>query len=417
MNYFVALGAGFLALASLSHPASGQLQPGHAGRPAAAPKVNPLKSEPMKVRIVRSAEPGCEPACAEWISAQGQIDSSTPGEFRRALARLGSRKLPILIDSVGGSVDPSMAVGRMIRAKGLDVVVNKTTLAPPCDANDVECRKLKAQGIERGRPEAKISKCASSCAFILAGGVRRYVGAWTVVGLHEIKSISTRRLVRQHYRIVPASPWTGAPPRKQVLKEEVLRVETREGPAEEKTYEKIRAYFAEMGIGEAIMPILREAPNSSIRWVRIAELKSTGLATDFLNGEQLLAPPPAATASIAVPSPGVVAPCGPASTGNVPCTTGSVAPAAPAAGPAITAPAPAAPPAGSAAAATARAAPPTRAPAPSPKDAASAGTTATAAQPVATGAQDARPKQPPKPKPRPPRAKDGAEPPFSFFQN
>lgn len=263
-----------------------------------APTTQP-KTNPMKVRIVRSAEPGCEPTCAEWISAEGEITGATTAAFRRTLAHLGNRKLPILIDSPGGEVDPAMAIGRMIRAKGLDVVVTRTVLAPACAPGDAECRKPETGGIVRGRPEAKISKCASSCAFVLAGGVRRYVGAWTVVGLHEIKAVSMQRLIRQHYRIVPASPLTGAPARKQVLRQEVLRVERKEGPASKRTYDRITRYFVQMGIAEGIMPILRAAPNSSIRWVKLEELKTTGLATDFLNGEQLLiaaAPLPAAAA-------------------------------------------------------------------------------------------------------------------------
>jgi hypothetical protein len=278
----------------------------------AAPTAKP-RPAPMKVRIVRSAEPGCEPTCTEWISAEGEITAATTAAFRRTLARLGARKLPILIDSPGGEVDPAIAIGRMIRAKGLDVVVTRTVLAPACAPDDAACRKLAASGMVRGRPEAKISKCASSCAFVLAGGVRRYVGAWTVVGLHEIKTISTHRLIRQHFRVVPASPLTGAPARRQVLRQEVLRVEHREGPAGKKTYDRITRYFVGMGVDQRIMPILRAAPNSSIRWVKLDELKSTGLATDFVNGEQLLAPatpPPAATppssaadATLAAPAP------------------------------------------------------------------------------------------------------------------
>ena len=29
--------------------------------------------QPMTVRVVRNAQPGCEPDCAEWISAEGDI--------------------------------------------------------------------------------------------------------------------------------------------------------------------------------------------------------------------------------------------------------------------------------------------------------------------------------------------------------
>ncbi len=286
----------------------------------------------MQVSIVRLAQPGCEPNCIEWIAAQGKIDGSTLGEFKRVLAKLGPRKLPILIDSYGGMVDPSLTIGRLVRAKGLDVVVNKTVLTP-CEPNDVECRKLKARGILLGKPEARISKCASSCAFILAGGVRRYVGVWTVVGLHEIKSISTLRLVQRYYRIEPRSTW-GAPveAKKVIVKEKTLHTVTSESPTDEKTYERVTKYFVEMGVHEQIVPILRSTPNSSIRWLKLGELRSTGIATDFINGEQLLlnpgiAPPPPAVGAVAGPGivvgaqtkPGV-APCKPIPGTNLPCS-------------------------------------------------------------------------------------------------
>ena len=37
---------------------------------------------------------------------------------------------------------------------------------------------------------------------------------------------------------------------------------------------------------------MRSAPHTSIRWMRIADLKATGLATYFVNGDQLLTPGP-----------------------------------------------------------------------------------------------------------------------------
>ncbi len=390
--------AGLGAVCVYAASAAAQTPPARPAAPSATPAGPPAAASSMKVRLVRSSEPGCEPDCPEWISAQGQIDHSTPAEFRRVLARIGNRKLPILIDSIGGSVDPSLVVGRMIRAKGLDVVVTKTVLTP-CDPREAACRSLKAKGVEPGRPEARISRCASSCAFILAGGVRRYVGAWTVVGLHEIKSIATRRLIRQHYRLEPRYAW-GVPvePRKTIVKEEVLRVDTREGPADEKTYDRIRAYFAEMGVGDSIMPILRSTPNSSIRWVRIAELKATGLATDFLNGEQLLMPAVAATNAVAAPAQVPPSACSDADKSKPPCTTGSTG-AAPA-GAAATASATGI----AAAAAAAPPLPPNAAPPP--------------AKATAAASADPKPKPAARPtRPRPTRADNDAQQPFGNFQN
>ena len=64
----------------------------------------PRQPTPMKVVIAHSTEPGCEPQCPEWISAQGAIDDTTPKQFKRVLATLGDRKLPVLVNSSGGRV-------------------------------------------------------------------------------------------------------------------------------------------------------------------------------------------------------------------------------------------------------------------------------------------------------------------------
>ena len=247
----------------------------------------------MTFQIVRSAEPGCEPDCPEWIAAQGKIDDGTLPRFKKVLAKLGQRKLPILIDSTGGVVDGSLAMGRLVRAKGLDVAVTKTVFQP-CKPEDDGCRKLKAQGIVLGLPEARISKCASACAFVLAGGNRRYVGAWTVVGVHQLHKVVTQ--VLRKYRVVTRREF-GVPveTKRTLVSEKKLSEQTVQTKSNDKAYDKVRKFWAEMGIDPSIMPLLMSAESNSIHWLTRAELKSTNIATDFNNGEQLLLKAPAST--------------------------------------------------------------------------------------------------------------------------
>src|SRR4051812_28967980 len=63
------------------------------GKPATPPKM----TQPMRVLIVSDGRGGCEPTCAEWISAEGQIGPETPAQFRRVFKVLGRKKLPIFI--------------------------------------------------------------------------------------------------------------------------------------------------------------------------------------------------------------------------------------------------------------------------------------------------------------------------------
>ena len=299
--------------------------------PSAAAKEPPKPEPSMSFQLVRSAEPGCEPDCPEWIAAQGKIDEGTLGRFKKMLAKLGARKVPILIDSTGGAVDGSLAIGRLVRAKGLDVVVTKTVLQP-CQRDDEACRKLKAKGVALGLPEARISKCASACAFVLAGGNRRHVGNWTLVGVHQLHKVVTQ--VLRKYRVETRREF-GVPveTKRTLLSEKKLSEQTVPTKSTDKAYDKIRRFWTDMGIDPSIMPLLMSAESTSIHWLNRAELVSTGMATDFRNGEQLLLKvatlpppvrhglPPAAPGLASEPSAGFKArPSGPA---TVPAAAGS----------------------------------------------------------------------------------------------
>lgn len=83
------------------------------------PNESPIFSDhPMRIVVVRSAQPGCEPKCAEWISAEGDVVLATAEQLRKIVNSLGGRKLPILIHSGGGLGHQAMLMGFLIRARG-----------------------------------------------------------------------------------------------------------------------------------------------------------------------------------------------------------------------------------------------------------------------------------------------------------
>jgi hypothetical protein len=86
---------------------------------------------PMRIVVVRSSQPGCEPKCAEWISAEGDIVLATAEQLRKIVNSLGGRKLPILIHSGGGLIHQAKLMGFLIRAHGLDVAVARTVFDQP----------------------------------------------------------------------------------------------------------------------------------------------------------------------------------------------------------------------------------------------------------------------------------------------
>jgi hypothetical protein len=258
-----------------------------AKQPAKRPEAD--SDRPMQVFLVRSSASGCEPNCAEWIAAQGRIDAATPSKFKRLLSKIGKRKLPVLIHSAGGSVDDSLAVARMIRAKGLDVAVSKTGLVP-CPPKDKACMKSLADGEARGKPVGYHSVCASACAFVLAGGVRRFSGLHTLVGVHQLTTFETRFKVLRTYRVETRKGWFGIPAetKKTLISEKRIGEKTVETSTKKSSYQKVKVFFAEMGVSEKIMPMLMSAPASSIHWLTGRELRETHMATDFVDGEQLI---------------------------------------------------------------------------------------------------------------------------------
>jgi tetratricopeptide (TPR) repeat protein len=48
----------------------------------------------MRIVVVRSSKPGCEPKCAEWISAEGDIVLAAAEQLRKVVNSLGGGKLP-----------------------------------------------------------------------------------------------------------------------------------------------------------------------------------------------------------------------------------------------------------------------------------------------------------------------------------
>lgn len=150
--------------------------------PVPAAFANPEDSS-MKFAVIRSAAPGCEPVCPEWISAEGIIDPQSPARLQSVLNRLGQLKLPIVLHSADGDLGAAMALGRVIRANEIDVAVGRTKYAA-CKGEQDDCSR--AGRVNLGLVEAIGATCSSACPLVLAGGARRLAGPATLVGLNYI---------------------------------------------------------------------------------------------------------------------------------------------------------------------------------------------------------------------------------------
>ncbi len=226
------------------------------------------------------------PKCFEWISADGTIDQSSPLRLKRILARLKGRKLPVFINSPGGAVDDAIEMARIIRSNGLDVVVARTEFAS-CSPREPGCNELKSRQIKLGTPAA-LARCASSCPFVLAGGVRRMVGPGAYVGLHRAATYRILIQVVRTYRTVPNTDW-GDPTQttRRIVAERPIARKIEPVETKRETYDKIEANFVTMGVTRGIMAPMLATPNTEMRWLTSAEITQFKLATDALNGQQL----------------------------------------------------------------------------------------------------------------------------------
>jgi hypothetical protein len=254
-------------------------------RPTTQPTPPPVT--PMRVVLVRSAEPDCEPHCAQWLSAEGDIFPGAAAEFSRALRALGNRKVPILINSRGGSVSDALAVGRMIRVLKLDIAVAKTRFAS-CQPADAACQKTSGFDGFRGAPDARLAICASACAYLFAGGVNRYVGFGAFIGLHQ--STTKRAQVLTRYWVTTRRFADGST---QTTKKIVDQRRIDLGAAAQTStqeYGNVAGYLQEMGVSsKEFLAIVVATPASTIHWMTPAELQTTNLSTDRRNGEYLIA--------------------------------------------------------------------------------------------------------------------------------
>src|SRR6478736_9216934 len=114
----------------------------------------------------------CQPNCRGWVSAVGIITVDSPREFDEFARGRQLGGSTIVLDSSGGSVNDSIALGRRFRSLGALTTVGTTV------------RTQTAQG-ERAsvNPEAY---CESMCVFLLLSGKTRYVPPSAHVRVHQI---------------------------------------------------------------------------------------------------------------------------------------------------------------------------------------------------------------------------------------
>ena len=234
-----------------------------------------LDGPPMRFAVVRNIGTECYPVCAEWISAQGTITTKTGSQFKQFLRReVGNRKLPVVLESRGGDVDSSLAMGRLIRARGLDVGVGHTNFIG-CSPGAKGCKPRK-DGTFIGSAISVNAHCASACAFVLAGGVSRVVGRLSYLGVHQITTI--RQMQKLLYRV--ETRWVNG---KKVTKKRIIkRIPTGTQTSTRMSKQlrrKLGKYLAEMGVSTDLLESIEKTPASTMLQLKQDEMVALKLVT------------------------------------------------------------------------------------------------------------------------------------------
>ena len=273
-----------MASAALVSMAMAILPYAAAAKPQTAEEQLPI-NQPMHVVIAHDSRPGCEPHCAEWISAEGKIQRNTTADFLRVFRQLGNRKLPIFINSGGGSVEAGMEIGREIRKRQLDVAVVRT-LFDSCTGVGGACKTPPADGAH-GQPDSLYGVCASACTIVLAGGTQRLAPAWSHVGVHEI--FKSYIPVIRYYRVTKRiENGVAVEISRKFISQKALSDKPIESATTDKDYQPILDYFKEMGLNDNIVTLMFSAEHTAIHWMTREELESTHLTTAAGSGESLL---------------------------------------------------------------------------------------------------------------------------------
>lgn len=249
--------------------------------PAEAAKSKPSDNDgpPMRFVVVRSSSPGCEPFCPEWISAEGAITPATPAAFKKFLKKLGDKRLPVIVTSPGGRVEAALELGRILRARKLDIGVGLTRFVE-CAPEQKGCKLDPARkGIYQGALYSAGAYCASACSMMFAGGVRRHVGQWAYMGVHQVTSYVTQQKItyRETYRVVKGKRKTIS--RKVVRRKTVGSYTTTK--MDKAFNARMLAYLKEMGVKQAMYEAGQSTPAAEMRQLTPVEMLNMNLVTSL----------------------------------------------------------------------------------------------------------------------------------------
>jgi hypothetical protein len=210
---------------------------------------------PMVFYRARGEPNSCGPDCDQWIAAEGAITHGTAERMRAFLKRYGGKR-PIYFNSPGGITTESIAIGRVLRERGMTARVART-IVEGCDADPWGCLRRKGLGQEQtAQLTSTFSQCNSACVYAIVGAQLREIAPEAHLGVHASKTV-----------VVGSLP-------KGVHVSAKLRARFRA-----ENQQLIRRYLVEMGIKPSLLETAEKIPPESIRALSREEMVQFNIDT------------------------------------------------------------------------------------------------------------------------------------------
>jgi hypothetical protein len=204
----------------------------------------------LTIYVAHGPAGACGERCEEWLAVEGTADWDGSRRVIAALDRLGTRKIPVVLNFRGRSdFGAAMSIGKILRERKVDATAGQT-LVEGCDNPlGASCMALKRSGKPVQARLVPNKVCDIACLLGLAGGVRRTLPEATTVviggmmvgnriGLEAVepfrdgRRVQFRDLVKVHFTQMGVDPQVAdmmekhdaAPGRTELTRQDVARL-------------------------------------------------------------------------------------------------------------------------------------------------------------------------------------------------
>lgn len=222
-----------------------------------------LRHQPLIFFVAKGAPDECGPGCDTWIGAEGTFDPGSLQRLTEFLAVPGRERLPVFFHSPGGELQPSLAIGHLLREKRMAAGIGQTVPEGCREGTraDPACRaRMRSARVLPAKLKAASGVCASGCAYALIGAPTRLIEPGAKFGVHSNRVLPRPDHAREARR-------AGEPGRLA---------------AERQSYDLLRHYVTVAGVDPALIDLATRTPHDRVHWLSREELERFGVVyADF----------------------------------------------------------------------------------------------------------------------------------------